>query len=83
MAYNRQIKEVSKDRQIHFVDMFTEFGHDSSLFIDQFHYTPQGIDRFSKILKRRVEPIVDAYARDMLSHSDKEDTALNPQNETD
>lgn len=50
MAYNQAISDVANEQDVVFVDMFSKFGHEKKYFVDPFHYSPEGIDRFSTIL---------------------------------
>lgn len=49
-TYNRKIEEVSRETGAIFVDMFERLGHAPELFLDQVHFTPLGIRKFSEIL---------------------------------
>jgi lysophospholipase L1-like esterase len=60
MKYNEGIEEVARDHEVQFIDMFAEMGHDPRLFVDQLHYSPEGISKFSKILAPKVLELIDA-----------------------
>jgi hypothetical protein len=49
-AYDQAIEEIAIEYELDFIDMFSEFGHDESLFLDEFHYSPVGIEKFTDIL---------------------------------
>ena len=53
--YNRKIRDVSEEANVPFVDMFAEMGHDTDLYVDEIHYSPKGIEKFSRILYRHLK----------------------------
>lgn len=59
LAYDRVISEISREQEIGFIDMFSEFGHEESLYVDEFHYSPEGIEKFSDILFVNLRPIIE------------------------
>ena len=58
--YNEAIENVAQAENVTFIDMFAKFGHDKKYFVDQFHYTPEGINRFSSILYSELHDLVTA-----------------------
>jgi len=54
LIYNQAIAEVAEKEGAYFIDMFTEFGHEEQYFIDNIHYSLEGINRFAEILYPRV-----------------------------
>jgi lysophospholipase L1-like esterase len=56
--YNKAIAEVALDQGVTFIDMHTKFGHGKTDFVDQFHYSPAGIDRFSTILHSELNELI-------------------------
>jgi hypothetical protein len=65
LDYNEVVHSISEDFNIDLIDMFGLFGHDSDFFIDPFHYSTDGIRRFSTILSRELAPVLQsAVARE-------------------
>lgn len=58
LKYSEAINEIANDQDVVFIDMFSKYGHDKQYFIDQFHYTPAGIDRFADILSTELENVI-------------------------
>jgi lysophospholipase L1-like esterase len=59
LAYDQVIAEIAEEQDIRFFDMFSEFGHEDELFLDEFHYSPEGIERFSDILSLKLKPMIE------------------------
>ncbi len=59
LAYDQVISEIAEEQEIQFIDMFSEFGHEDSYFLDEFHYSPEGIARFSDILSLKLKPVIE------------------------
>jgi len=59
LAYDEVIAEIAEEREIQFVDMFSEFGHEDRFFLDEFHYSPEGIERFSDLLFLKLKPVIE------------------------
>lgn len=55
LFYNQRIKAISEETGAVFVDMFTEMGHDPDLFVDAVHYSPRGIEKFSRVLHEHLK----------------------------
>ena len=64
-AYSQAIGSVAHEEQVSFVDMFAKFGHDKKFFVDQFHYTPEGIQRFASILASDLHGLVASRAQEL------------------
>ena len=60
LAYDQAISDVAEEQGVHFIDMFSKFGHDDRYFFDRYHYTPEGIERFASILYSELGSIVSA-----------------------
>ena len=58
LAYNSEIVRMANERDIKFIDMFSMMGHDKELFTDDVHYTPEGVDRFARLLSSEMEVII-------------------------
>ena len=58
--YNNIIKTVAEEEGVHFIDMYTLFGHDEKDFSDMNHYTPEGIRRFSEIYAKKLKEIIES-----------------------
>jgi lysophospholipase L1-like esterase len=58
-AYHQVIIEIAREQEIEFIDMFSEFGHEDRFFLDEFHYSPEGIERFADILTRKLKPLIE------------------------
>lgn len=78
-SYNQAILGTATEHDIAFVDMYSEFGRDGDHFVDEVHYSPLGIDRFSEILLRELKPVLSektlAEARLVSPHSNRSDQA--------
>lgn len=48
--YNQAITEVATELGCRSIDMHTLFGHDPEDFVDEFHYSPRGAQRFATLL---------------------------------
>ena len=59
LAYHREIAKIAEEQEIQFIDMFSEFGHEARFFLDEFHYSPEGIERFSDILSLKLKPVIE------------------------
>ena len=59
LAYDQVIAEIAEEQMVDFVDMYSEFGHEERFFLDEFHYSPEGIDRFSDILFLKLKPMIE------------------------
>ncbi len=59
LAYDQVIEEIAEEQEIEFLDMFSEFGHEDKYFVDEFHYSPEGIERFSDILFVKLKPMIE------------------------
>lgn len=59
LAYDQVIAEIAEEKGIDFIDMFSEFGHENKYFVDELHYSPAGIQRFSDILFVRLKPMIE------------------------
>jgi lysophospholipase L1-like esterase len=59
LDYDRVINEVALEQHVDFVDMFAKYGHEERFFVDDFHYTPDGIERFSQILFVELKAILE------------------------
>jgi lysophospholipase L1-like esterase len=57
-AYNEEILDTALDHDIVAIDMYTEFGHDLENFVDEVHYSPQGIERFANLLSQHLRPML-------------------------
>ena len=58
MAYDKGISDVAREQGVFFIDMFLKFGHEKRFFLDHFHYSPEGIERFSNILYSELGSII-------------------------
>ena len=59
LAYDQVIAEIAEEQEIDFLNMFSEFGHEEKYFVDEFHYSPEGIERFSDILFVKLRPVIE------------------------
>ena len=59
LAYDEVIAEIAEEQEIDFFDMFSEFGHEDKYFVDEFHYSPEGIEGFSDILFVKLKPMIE------------------------
>ncbi len=59
LAYDQVIADIAEEQEIDFFDMFSEFGHEEEFFEDEFHYSPEGIERFSDILFVKLKPVIE------------------------
>jgi len=57
-SYNQAILDTAAQHEITAFDMYTEFGHHPDHFVDEVHYSPLGIDRFSEILLHESRPVL-------------------------
>lgn len=60
LEYDRAIAELAREEGVYFIDMFSMFGHDKQYFVDNFHYSAEGIERFTTILAGGLAGIVSA-----------------------
>jgi len=60
LEYDEAIATVAREEGVYFIDMFSKFGHDKQYFVDNFHYSTEGIDRFASILAEELAGIVSA-----------------------
>ena len=60
LEYDRAIADVAREEGVYFIDMFSEFGQDKKYFVDNFHYSAEGIDRFASILAGGLAGIISA-----------------------
>jgi lysophospholipase L1-like esterase len=58
LEYRQAVADVAKEQGVEFIDMYKHFGHDKKYFVDEVHYTPEGIDRFSNILYSELRNII-------------------------
>lgn len=58
LIYNNAILEIAKQEGVHFIDMFSEFGHGSELFIDSVHYSVDGVLEFAKLIFPHLQNII-------------------------
>lgn len=58
LAYNEAISEVATEKSVYFIDLFSQMGHEKKWYSDEIHYSPEGIDRFSKILYSELDRII-------------------------
>ena len=59
LAYDQVISEIAQEQEVQFIDMFSAFGHEDRYFVDEFHYSPEWIERFSDILSTRLKPLIE------------------------
>ncbi len=45
---------MSRDEGCRFVDMHALLGHDPERFVDEVHYTPQGVETFAGLLREEL-----------------------------
>jgi hypothetical protein len=57
-AYNRLIEVIAAENEIEYIDLASEMGHDKELFLDQVHYTPEGIGRLAGIVGTEMGPMI-------------------------
>jgi len=57
--YNQVIKDVAKEENVFFIDMYNLFSHDEKYFTDVCHYTPEGIIRFGEIFSDELSKILE------------------------
>lgn len=48
--YNRAIADVAEELGCRSIDMHARFGSDPAFFVDEFHYSPAGVQRFGELL---------------------------------
>ena len=60
MEYDKAIATVAREEGVYFIDMFSKFGQDKQYFVDNFHYSTEGIERFSSLLAEELSGIVSA-----------------------
>ena len=60
LDYDKAIATVAREQGVYYIDMFSKFGHDKKYFVDPFHYSTEGIDRFAAILDQELTGIVAA-----------------------
>ena len=71
LAYDKAISDVAKEQGVYFIDMFSRFGHEKKNFVDQFHYSTEGIQRFSSILYADLRSIVSRRIENNLFEGDR------------
>lgn len=70
LDYNRAIVEVTDELEIPRIDMFNLLGSRPDLFIDPFHYTPDGVRRFGAILATELSPMIESLIEPPASEPD-------------
>ena len=65
VAYNRAIAEVAAEHGVTFVDMFARLGGDRRHFVDNVHYSPEGVERFAELLEPGLAPVLDRVRSDL------------------
>jgi lysophospholipase L1-like esterase len=75
LAYDQVIAEIAKEQEIDFFDMFSEFGHEKGYFVDEFHYSPEGIERFSDIVFEKLKPMIEGAVNRQSPDSTAESAA--------
>lgn len=63
LEYDKAIAAVAREQDIYYIDMFSKFGHDKQYFVDTFHYSTEGIDRFASILDQELRSIISARVK--------------------
>ncbi|MGI9307616.1 MAG: SGNH/GDSL hydrolase family protein, partial [Gammaproteobacteria bacterium] len=66
-AYDKGIAEVAREQAVPFVDMKEQFGRDAQYFVDQVHYSYDGIDRFADILAEELHELVEMQLNPVLA----------------
>jgi len=77
LAYNKAISDVAEEQDVFFVDMYLLFGHEKKYFVDKFHYSPEGIERFSSILYQELDIVISKRMKhNNAMHSDGNSATL-------
>ncbi len=61
LLYNETIHKTADKHNVHFVDMHDKMGQDEKYFIDDFHYSRDGIYKFAELLCPEVINVVEKH----------------------
>ena len=61
LAYNHEAESTARNHGNRYIDMFSKMGHEKRHFIDQVHYTPEGVERFAEIVSLELAPMVPGF----------------------